>query len=269
MSIHHRQTSLIFLGFTILFFLSQRTFSIPESQFMTNIERTKQEEGSHHFLLHPKFLQSLSEEQSGFIRSITQTYNGKCSQYDDVYTCIVNSNVELNKSFSELQSKFSLQKKVFEPKKIFFGYDYDDLPADVFPCRFFLYKYYIRKIEDKIMILNDSTCRFNFSNCPIQPQEECDYKDCLELVKSIYKNRVKVDLLNEYKELKPSPNAIAKYSSIIAELNNLLGLILNEIYVSTCTTFTNAQCMNLFTKGNEVVEPTRAQIDSVLKACNK
>ena len=266
---HQKQGYLSILLVSIV--LIKSIYSRPDSQFLTNIEKAKIEDeenkANHNFHLFKKFLQSISEDQSKFINTITKNYNGKCSEHDDVYTCIVSSNVELNKSFTELQSKFTLEKKSYQ--NIFYGYDNEDIPADVYPCLFFLYKFYIRKIEDKIMVLNDSTCRSNFSNCPIHEEEECDYKDCLELIKLIYKNRVNVDLLNNYKELKPSPQAISKYTSIVEELKKLQGLLLNEIYVSTCTTFTNAQCMNLFTNGNDIVEPTRAQIENVLKSCNK
>lgn len=210
--------------------------------------------------------------------TIARNLNGGCGSIDDTLDCVVDSPDRL----SNLKNSFGAQGIDFEPEHSeMYGavyvkhYSFDDgsrgYNVQIRTCATSIYEYHLDKIDTKINIISDETCRDEPYEC-YQKTEACDDSDCLASPKKAFKQSIPCSVLDEYKPLYPDSVAKSDWKRINDALHQLKNVLHLDALNSKCQ-ITIAQCMSMVISKGTAAQPdiihqiTKPYIENILNNC--
>jgi len=212
--------------------------------------------------------------------NIARKYGAGCfANSDEEVDCVFPSYDRLKKGYDEISKIISFTGNDSDNEivnNVVIQYvTYSPTKVVLRTCIHLFMSFYLDRLENKIKVINDVTCRNNFKNCPIQPEVECESSgDCLKDAKKRYSNQINVPLLDQYPKLEVSQSAKSNFKNISSALEDFSKAIKKDIAVRGCKNFTDATCMALAVKksgsdlkSDEFNQLTQAQADSSLKLC--
>ena len=206
---------------------------------------------------------------------IAKNHGAGCGINDnDEIDCVFPNLASLEAGQNEIKAKgveFSVVDTYGPVNVKYTAYDPATLVLRV--CNTGVYAYALKKVEDKILILDDVNCRSNPEEC-IPKEEECDDSDCLDKVKFYFAKRINLELLNQYKELYPTAVAKANWQNILKALKDFKSVLELDALNPSCGLLTPARIFDHIVKKSANVKTsdtisnyTRAQIDQLLSSC--